>query len=80
MKYNKPGGQTEHTDIVFDADFRLRRRRYKYPTVPCNTITITNSAYELGRILIQADAGMVITRCQSFSAYAIFTHSHSLDN
>ena len=34
LVYNKPGGQTEHTDTVIDADFRLRPWRYKYPTVP----------------------------------------------
>ena len=33
MVYNKPGNQTEHTDTVIDADFRLRLWRYQYPTV-----------------------------------------------
>ena len=34
LVYNKPGGQTEHTDTVIDADFKRRPWRYLYPTVP----------------------------------------------
>ena len=36
MVYNNPGGQTEHTNTVIDADFRLRPWRYKYPIVRNN--------------------------------------------
>ena len=33
LVYIKPGGQTEHTETVIDADFRIRLWHYKYPIV-----------------------------------------------